>query len=65
MSANGYGFTAPLQAGTYTFWGQQLDDYTAWNGIFVVTQVPAPPSVAGLLLAGLATFRRRRAPHAH
>lgn len=63
MASMGYGFTPPLQAGVYSFWGQQIDDYTDWVGNFVVTAVPEPSSFAVLLLGGLACFaRRRRAP---
>ena len=61
MSANGYGFTTPLPQGTYSFWCQQLDDYTDWTGRFVVTPVPGPASLAALLVPPF-LMRRRRTP---
>lgn len=61
MGVHGTGFTPPLPAGTYTFWAQQLDDYTDWTGRFVVTEIPAPaPAVAMILGLSAITPRRRR-----
>ena len=60
MSSNGYGFIAPLPAGTYTLWAQQLDDYTSWNAIFVVTPVPAPAPLAALACWACAIAGRTR-----
>lgn len=52
MSSMGYGFTTPLPAGVYSFWAQQIDDYTDWTGNFVVSAVPEPSSGACLLILG-------------
>jgi len=60
LAMNGYGFTPPLPAGIYTFWAQQIGAYTEWTGNFVVTEVPEPGSVFGLLL-GLSLVVWRRA----
>lgn len=59
MASMGYGFTTPLPAGVYSFWAQQIDDYTDWTGNFVVTAVPEPSSAAGLLLFSAAAIARR------
>jgi hypothetical protein len=56
MASLGYGFTIPLAAGTYTFWGQQLGDPTDYILNFVI--VPAPFS--GAFLFGAAAMLRRR-----
>jgi hypothetical protein len=58
MGSHGQGFTPPLPAGTYSFWAQQLDDYTEYDLDFVV-DVPAP-SGAGLIVAPLLMLGRRR-----
>lgn len=60
MGVNGQGFSAPLPAGTYSFWFQQIGAYTEYSLDFVVT-VPSP-SVVGLASALTAAcgFRRRR-----
>jgi hypothetical protein len=61
MGANGIGFTGALPAGTYTFWGQQIDDYTEYNLTFTVTAVPGPGAAGALACAGVwAGCRRRR-----
>ena len=60
MGAHGTGFTPPLPAGTYTFWAQQLDDYTDLTGRFVVTEIPAPASAMSLIVCGAACASRRR-----
>src|SRR5215210_758055 len=39
MGTNGQGFTPPLPAGTYSFWAQQIDDFTEYAFDFVV-EVP-------------------------
>lgn len=60
MGANGRTFAAPLPAGTYSFWAQQLDNYTEWAPDFVVTEAPG---VGGVGVGGAALFmwpRRRR-----
>jgi len=65
MASMGYGFTPPLQAGVYSFWAQQIDDYTDWTGNFVVTAVPEPTSLAMLVLAGATCIVRRRRRSSH
>jgi hypothetical protein len=57
MASLGYGFTIPLAAGTYTFWGQQLGDPTDYVLDFVI--VPGPTTSA-LLAMGVGAFARRR-----
>lgn len=53
------GFTAPVPAGTYSFWLFQLGAPTTYQFDFVV--VPTPGSGAGLLVAaGVVAGRRRR-----
>ncbi len=64
MASMGYGFTPPLPAGVYSFWAQQIDDYTDWTGNFVVSAVPEPSSLAMLMLGGtVCSVRRRRGSH--
>jgi hypothetical protein len=58
MASQGYGFTIPLPAGTYTFWGQQLGDPTDYVLDFVI--VPGPGAGATLALAAGLLLRRRR-----
>jgi len=59
MGSNGQGFDAPLPAGTYTFWGQQVGAFTNYDLDFVVEEVPAPSSF--VLIGGpLAVLLRRR-----
>lgn len=58
MGGNGTGFTAPLPAGTYSFWVQQTGEFTDYSLNFVVTEVPSPS--AGLVLLGVIPFARRR-----
>ena len=60
MGGNGIGFTPPIPSGIYTFWDQQLDDYTDWTGRFVVTEIPGPSALVGLTLAGMGWMSRRR-----
>lgn len=54
IGQNGQGFLPPLPAGTYSFWGQQMDDPTDYVLNFVVIPAPSP----ALLL--LALFRPQR-----
>lgn len=60
IGQNGQGFTAPLAAGTYTFWAQQTGDFTEYTATFNVSAVPAPGvlSLVGITAVGL--VRRRR-----
>jgi hypothetical protein len=58
MAVNGYGFTPPLGPGVYTFWVQQLDNFTDWSGSFVV-EVPEPGGAAALILLSAIGMRRR------
>lgn len=59
IGANGRRFTAPLGAGTYTFWVQQIGPFTDYTWNFEVA-VPAPGAVGLLGAAGLVGLRRRR-----
>lgn len=61
MASLGYGFTIPLAAGTYTFWGQQLGDPTDYVLDFVI--VPGPMT-ATTLAVGVGLVMRRRRPNA-
>ena len=57
----GTGFTAPLDAGDYTLYLQQLGVTTVDYTIELdVTSVPEPSSIALLGLGGLALLRRKR-----
>ena len=57
----GAGFTAPLDAGNYTLYLQQLGGATVDYTIELdVTSVPEPSSIALLGLGGLALLRRKR-----
>ena len=57
----GTGFTAPLDAGDYTLYLQQLGGVTVDYTIELdVTSVPEPSSIALLGLGGLALLRRKR-----
>ncbi len=60
--AGSQGFTAPLAAGPYTFWIQQLGALTNYDFNFVVRPVPEPASWALAAMAGglLALVARRR-----
>ena len=60
MSTQGIGFTPPLSSGTYTFWAQQLDDYTDWTGRFVVTEIPSPAAVVAVIMGMPVALPRRR-----
>lgn len=53
------GFTGNLQAGTYTFWYQEITTATDYGFDFVITPVPAP-ATATLAVGGLLLARRRR-----
>jgi hypothetical protein len=46
LGAGSQGFTAPLGAGAYTFWIQQLGALTSYDFNFVVKPVPEPATVA-------------------
>jgi hypothetical protein len=63
--AGSHGFTAPLPAGSYTFWIQQLGALTNYDFNFAVTRVPEPSSsllsVLALGVLPLLAHRRRRA----
>jgi hypothetical protein len=63
--AGSQGFTAPLAAGSYTFWIQQLGALTNYDFNFAVTRVPEPSSlllaVVGLGILPLLAHRRRHA----
>jgi hypothetical protein len=59
MGSHGQGFTPPLAAGTYTFWAQQLDDYTEYDLNFVV-EVPGPTGAVVMVGAPLVMVARRR-----
>ncbi|MBA4028698.1 MAG: hypothetical protein C0475_06135 [Planctomyces sp.] len=55
------GFSGPLQAGTYTFYNQQLGGgLFNYRYAFVVTEVPTPAAAGVLALGGLVAGRRRR-----
>lgn len=60
MSITTARFTPPLTGTHYTFWVQQLDDYTDWTGRFVVTEIPAPGVAYSFLCACVPLCRRRR-----
>jgi hypothetical protein len=60
----GLGFTAPLGAGTYTAWFQEVSTRVDYTFAYTVTAIPEPASfaaLAGLAGLGLAATRRRRA----
>lgn len=60
MGAAGIGFAPPLGAGTYTFWAQQLDDFTEYALTFAVTPVPTPGAAGVFALGALCAAKRRR-----
>lgn len=60
MGQNGQGFTAPLTAGTYTFWAQQTGEYTEYTATFNVTPVPVPGALSLLGVTAACAIRRRR-----
>jgi hypothetical protein len=53
-------FTPPLNAGTYTFWSQQIGPLTEYSLNFVVAPIPTPGAAAGVGLLGMVAMRRRR-----
>ena len=61
--AGSQGFTAPLGAGAYTFWVQQLGALTSYDFNFVVKPVPEPATcgmaatAAGMCGTGLGTAK--------
>ncbi len=59
MSLHGQGFTPPLPAGQYTFWGQQLGEPTDYVLDFII-EAPAPGVLAVPCAASVTVLRRRR-----
>lgn len=59
MAANGFGFTPPLNAGSYSFWAQQTDDLTEYTLLLDVQPIPAPAAAIAGLLLGLGIRARR------
>lgn len=60
MGSNGIGFTPPLPAGNYAFWGQQIGAYTEYLMNFEISPVPSPGAASMLGLGAAFTLRRRR-----
>ncbi len=56
----GSGFTPPLGAGSYAFWWQETADVVDYEFDFIVTEVPAPSSLALLGAGALIAGRRLR-----
>lgn len=65
--AGSQGFTAPLAAGSYTFWVQQLGALTNYDFNFVVRPVPEPATcgmaATSAVLCALTAMRRRLRRH--